>query len=127
MGCSPPDNRKETFKITGEVYVDGQPANFLAVRAVATAGIDKSAPTYSAAFTNAEGKFTLSTYEEGDGIPAGQYSLTFTWGEMNLLTMSYGGADKLKGKYEDAAKSEFKVEVGPDKPLDLGRIELKTK
>ena len=107
--------------------VDGQPANFLAVKANATAGVDQKAPTYSSAFTDAEGKFTLSTYETGDGIPAGQYTLTFNWGEMNMLTMAYGGVDKLKGKYSDPAKSEFKVDVGPDKPLDLGTFDLKTK
>lgn len=121
------EGRKTTYRISGTVQVDGKPANYLAVRAHPVAGVDKGDPTYSSAFTDEEGKFVLSTYESGDGIPEGQYTLTFNWGEMNLLSMSYGGPDKLKERYDDPAKSEFKITVGPDQPEDIGVIELTTK
>ncbi len=121
------EGRKTTHRISGTVHVDGQPANYLAVRAHPVAGVDKGDPTYSSAFTDEEGKFVLSTYESGDGIPEGQYTLTFNWGEMNLLSMSYGGPDKLKKRYDDPVKSEIKITVGPDQPEDIGVIELTTK
>ncbi|MFH1922367.1 MAG: hypothetical protein ABIP48_21095 [Planctomycetota bacterium] len=35
--------------------------------------------------------------------------------------------DKLKGKYSDPAKSEFKVTVTEGQPTDMGRFELTTK
>ncbi|XZE54533.1 hypothetical protein SH139x_000503 [Planctomycetaceae bacterium SH139] len=128
VGCGGgTEGRKTTYRISGTVHVDGQPANYLAVRAHPVAGVDKGDPTYSSAFTDEEGKFVLSTYESGDGIPEGQYTLTFNWGEMNLLSMSYGGPDKLKKRYDDPVKSEIKITVGPDQPEDIGVIELTTK
>ncbi len=119
-------NWKETFPATGEVYVDGQPAARLRVTCVDVNGMDKENPTTSSATTDEEGKFEISTYEKGDGLPEGEYALTFMWGELNSIS-GYGGPDKLKNKYSDPKKSEHKFTVEEGKPTDLGRIELKTK
>lgn len=125
-GCGGDSSRKGTFPVTGTVMVDGSPADNLAVTATPISGMDKEAPTVTSAFTDAQGKFTFSTYETGDGIPSGQYALTFRWGQLNMLTMNYDG-DKLNGRYNDPAKSEFKIEVGDGQPLDVGTFELKSK
>ena len=125
--CAKKDpNRKETYPVAGEVYVDGQPAANLAVYCTDVKGLDKERPTLSSAFTNDEGKFEISTYESADGIPEGEYILTFMWGQMNKIS-GYGGPDKLKSKYNDPKKSEHKFTVEKGKPTDLGRIELTTK
>ncbi len=117
--------RKETYPVTGEVRVDGQPAALLAVRCVDVKGLDKAAPP-SAAFTDESGKFQIATYQAAAGVPEGEYLLTFEWGKWNL-DGSYGGPDKLNGRYKDPKQSakQFKVEKG--KPTDLGKIELTTK
>jgi hypothetical protein len=126
--CSSRDpNWKETFPVTGEVYVDGQPAAMLQVALHDRVGIDKSQPTFSSTFTGNDGRFALSTYEDGDGVPAGEYAITFLWGELNMFSMQYGGPDKLRGQYSDPKKTTFEVKVEPGKPTDLGRIELSTK
>jgi hypothetical protein len=117
--------RKPTFPVTGEIFVDGQPAENVAVTLHNVNGYDKDLPTESATMTKEQGKFALSTYEEGDGAPAGEYTVTFSWGELNLMSMQYQG-DKLKGKYSDPQKAEHKVTVS-DQPVDMGRIELTTK
>lgn len=119
--------RKETFPVKGEVYVDGQPADGLAVTCHNVAGLDKEQPTSSSAFTDSQGKFEISTYESADGVPEGEYVLTFMWGKWNTISMTYGGPDKLNGRYDDPKTSEFKVSVQKGKPTDLGRIELTTK
>jgi hypothetical protein len=118
--------RKDTFPVTGEVRVDGQPAALLAVRCIDVKGLDKAAPSTSAAFTDESGKFKIATYQSADGVPEGEYVLTFEWGKWNL-DGSYGGADKLKNRYKDPKKAikQFKVEKG--KATDLGTIELTTK
>lgn len=124
--CSKAPERKATFPVTGIIKVDGQPVMDLAVRCHDTKGIDKTDPTESAARTDAEGKFQISTYKTGDGVPVGDYVLTFTWGEVNLISMQYSG-DKFNGKYADAATSPHKFSVKEGVPTDLGTIELTTK
>jgi len=90
-------------------------------------GIDTAAPTVSSAMTGPDGKFAISTYQSADGVPAGDYVLTFTWGTFNMISKSYGGPDKLKGRYADLQKSQHRFTVEPGKPTDLGRIELSAK
>lgn len=121
------ENRKETFPLTGEVYVDGSPAARLQVTCHDVNGLDKEQPTMSSAFTNEEGKFEISTYASADGVPEGEYVLTFVWGKMNMVSMSYGGPDQLDGRYDDPESSEHPATVEKGKPTDLGRIELTTK
>lgn len=126
-GCSSRDpNRKETFPVTGEVYADGVVAEGVTVELHPVGGIDKAQPTMTSTMTDAEGKFAASTYEQGDGAPEGEYIVTFKWGQLNRMSMSYDG-DKFKGKYSDPKKSEFRVSVVAGSPADMGRIELVTK
>lgn len=127
VGCDANPDRKRTYPVSGTVLVDGAPAANLAVRAHPTGGMDQNDPTVSSAFTDTAGKFTFSTFETGDGIPEGEYKLTFEWGEMNLMSMQYGGPDKLKNRYKDPGKSETVIKVGPQQPEDLGNINLTTK
>ncbi len=118
---------KPTQPVTGVVIVDGNPAEGIQITLNDLAGIDQKQPTFSQTFSGKDGKFSLSTYEQGDGVPAGEYALTFFWGEINPFSMQYGGPDKLKERYLDPAQSTVKVKVEKGKPVDLGRIELTTK
>lgn len=112
--------------MTGEVYVDGAPAAQVVIQCTNVLGLDKEQPTISKAVTDDAGKFEISTYESGDGMPEGDYVLTFTWGDYNAIARSYG-PDKLKNKYADPDKSEHKFTVVKGEPTDLGRIDLQTK
>jgi len=120
-------SRKPTYPVTGEVYVDGSPAANLAVRCISVSGLDKENPTFSSAFTDEQGRFSISTYEQADGVPEGEYVLTFEWGQWDLISGQYGGPDKLKGRYKDPATSKIRFKVEAGKPTNLGRIELTTK
>ncbi len=78
---------------------------------------------------NAEGLVELTTYEAGDGAPAGSYAVTITW------TQSLGGSDdpeaaesptdRLAGRFANPEKSGLEVEItseGPnEKTFKLGR------
>jgi hypothetical protein len=119
--------RVATYPVRGQVIVDGEPA---AQVQVTCHKFDGESPVLQtiAAMSDADGKFTIGTYEGNDGAPEGEYRLTFMWGEINLLSAQYGGPDKLNGRYADKEKSDVHFTVKPgDEPLDLGRIELTTK
>lgn len=130
LGCSDAAEepfRKEVSSVTGQVVVDGvpvPPTEPLMVKCHNLTGVDQEHPTFSSALTKEDGKFEISTYESGDGVPAGDYVLTFMWGKMNLMAASYGKPDQLKDKYADPEKSEVKFTVEADTPVDLGKIEL---
>ncbi len=120
-------NRKPTSPVTGQVTIDGkQPGSPVKVECHNLNGIDQSNPTVSGGLTKEDGTFSLSTYKTGDGVPAGKYVLTFTWGQWNYISNSYGGQDKLNGRYSDPETSEIRFEVDGEEPVDLGTIALTT-
>ena len=120
-------NEKQVFKIKGFVTVDGKPVPEIQVGLHDKAGPDNKQPTFPQGFTDANGNIRISTYEEGDGAPAGDYSVTFAWQELNLMSRSYGGPDKLNKKYSDPKNTPFSITLGEGQPNDLGNVELTTK
>lgn len=129
IGCSKPPGppRKETYKVKGMVTVDGKaPGSAIQIGCVNVAGMDSAMPTVSQTETKEDGSFEIATYSKGDGVPVGDYHLTFVWQEFSLMSRGYSGPDKLNKRYNDPAKSEIKFSV-VDKSVDLGKIELTTK
>ncbi len=125
-GCSKKKEEVVMTPVKGVVIIDGQPRDMVAVRCHPTAENAKTIASIGQAFTNKKGEFTISSISTGDGLPAGEYVLTFEWGQMNYLTNQYGGPDKLNGRYKDPKQSKVKFTVVENKPVDLGRIELTT-
>ena len=98
-GCSDsPSNEKQVYKIDGTVLVDGKTVGEIQVALHDTAGPDNKQPTYPQGFTNENGTIRISTYAEGDGAPEGEYKVTFSWQEYNVMSRSYSGPDKLNKK-----------------------------
>jgi len=126
-GCGQPSNEKAVFQIKGKVLVDGQPADQVQVVFHDVAGLDKASPTYPQGFTNPDGTLRISTYADGDGVPEGEYKVTFKQQEYNMLSRNFSGPDKLKEKYADPKTTPFALKVGPGQSNDLGNVELTTK
>lgn len=129
LGCGGDDEpyRKPTIPVTGVIQIDGQtPQSPVKVVAHPIDGMDQEHPSVSHCMTDDGGKFAFSTYVSGDGIPQGEYRLTFQAGQLNLVSRSYSG-DLLKGRYSDPEKSEFTVTVADTDSIELGTIELSTK
>jgi hypothetical protein len=120
--------RKPTTKVTGKITIDGSAPNPPAqVECVADSGMDANHPTLSRCDTKEDGSFEIATYQQGDGVPAGDYALIFTWKPFNVMSRDYG-PDKFKGKYakkEDPAH-KFTIKEG-DPPMDLGTFALSSK
>lgn len=117
--------RLKTSPVTGTVHVDGEPAMLLIVGFYPESGTSELNHPVMAT-TDKDGKFSVGTYQTGDGLPAGKYCLVFKW-----QTFGAKKQDKLKGAYknafDDPSKSTFKVTVEEGMPNDLGIIELTTK
>lgn len=128
-GCSEEQPfRKATSPAKGTVTVDGMPpGSGIQIQCHPAGAPDAEHPTVSSTETDAEGKFAISTYESGDGLPAGDYTLTFTWQEFNVISRDYSGEDKLNGRYSDPATSTIKLTVKEGEENDLGVVALTTK
>ena len=110
--------------ITGDVYVDGSPAESVSVNCLPK--LNEKGQRGESTLTAADGTFQFKSFENGDGLPEADYVLTFFWGTMNLSAMRYEGPDKLKGRYVDPKASQFQVTVKHGASNDLGRIDLTT-
>lgn len=129
LGCGGGEQpfRKATSPTKGTVMVDGiPPGSGVQIQCHPVGPPDPEHPSVSATETDPAGKFSISTYESGDGLPAGEYVLTFTWQEFNVMSRSYSGEDKLNGRYSDPATSQIKLTVKEGEENDLGTIELTT-
>lgn len=108
--------------------VDGkEPGSPIQIACHNTGEIDTAHPTISGSISKNDGTFEISTYTTGDGIPPGDYTLTFVWKKYNLMSRGYSGPDKLKKRYDKPEKSKTKFSVTEGEPTDLGAIELTTK
>jgi hypothetical protein len=120
--------RKTTYPVKGKVTVDGAaPGSEVQLECHSVLSMDQEHPTFSQGATDADGNFTIATYAAGDGVPAGEYVLVFTWQDFNVMSRSYVGPDKLNGRYSDPKTSTIKLAVLEGKPLDMGVIELTTR
>jgi hypothetical protein len=112
---------KETVPVSGIVSVDGQPAEGVNLFVYPAAGGRE--PT-ARVRTGADGKYCWTTYQPCDGLPPGEYKVAFT----QVLEEGKGkkeGADLLKGKYKDPAKSEFTLSVKSGAPQTDVKYDLK--
>ncbi|QDV50523.1 hypothetical protein [Gimesia fumaroli] len=130
FSCSSPEQpfTKQTYPVKGKISVDGkEPGSPIQIQCLSTGEIDTEHPTASGSISANDGTFELSTYTSGDGIPPGDYTLTFVWKKYDIMSRGYSGPDKLKKRYDKPEKSKIKFSVVEGKPTDLGTIELTTK
>lgn len=116
--------RSKVYPVTGELLINGAPPAGAFVHFHPTSGAD---PDVAAGIPKGQvqtnGKFAASTFANGDGLPAGEYALTFDWKSFQAMGNKYSGPDKLGDAFADPQKSTHKVTV-VDKPVELGKIEL---
>ena len=65
------------------------------------------------AYVDEQGNFELTTYDQGDGAPSGEYVITVEWRERPATPFSPDkeGKDRFRGKYADPKSSEFRFTV----------------
>jgi len=119
--CAKKDSRVPVYPVRGQVLVGDRPAAKAFVVLHPADGDDPQAlRPYGHAVE--DGSFKLTTYEPGDGAPAGEYRVTVVW-------LAPGGGedppDLLKGRYRDPAASPLRVTIPKDSteltPFKLNR------
>jgi hypothetical protein len=141
-GCGGPKPPEvpPTFPITGIVTIDGKPTPMVRIMLFPT---DKTPDFFDPntgaphwANTDPEGKFSITTYNSGDGAPPGEYNVLFFW-EGNPKVVPLADPDqpqvdpaaaKFNAKYSNPRKPQLPaVKVEDGKPTDVGTWELTAK
>jgi len=104
---------EQAHQAFGEVRYKGEPVFGAQVILFPT---DKAAPTNirPIAKSEADGRFTLSTYGQNDGAPAGDYQVAVVWHPLvNTGSGQVAGENKLPAKYAKPETSELKIHIDP--------------
>jgi hypothetical protein len=121
LSCSSKD-RYGRQKVHGQIWYNEQPLKgaMVVFHPVGQYPSDLPKPL---AWTDAEGRFNLTTERPGDGVPLGQYTVT-----VECRERTYSGAEKVKGRnllptrYSKAQTSGLTIDVHEgdnDLPLHL--------
>jgi hypothetical protein len=109
-GCGKKNGWLDTYQVKGVVQVDGKPAAQVHI-SMHPKKVSDERPFVCSAQSDEKGEFVMSTFVTGDGVPAGEYDVTFTWPlRKNPISTLWEG-DKLKGRYADKAKAVHQVTI----------------
>lgn len=125
-GCGKDDGKRPVFPVNGKVLIDGKPGTDARLLFVPTNASDSAALRVTAV-ADQEGNLIVTTYATGDGAPAGEYKVAIEWPkQVNGVGRVLQGADRLNGKYKDAATSKWTVRI-TEGPNTLPDFEINTK
>jgi hypothetical protein len=118
--CGQGGGRKPVYPVRGRVVAGDKPA-VGALVIFHPVGAGDAELVKPVGYVGEDGWFSLTTYEEGDGAPEGEYVATVEWRprSANPFDANKQGADRLKGRYNDprTSKLRFKVEKGAENTL----------
>ncbi len=128
IGCG--DGRIRTYPTTGAVLVDGRPADGATVIFCPASGAEKFMRERPWGETDDNGQFIVTTFDRGDGAPAGDYTVMIRWPGKQAIARPgedservERAADRLKGRYFHPQKSGITATVESGKN-DLAPFEL---
>jgi hypothetical protein len=113
-GCARSD-RKPVYPVHGQVLFDGQPIPHALVTLHSLDASAKDAPKPHGS-VDKEGRFILTTYDSGDGAPAGDYAVTVEWWLTNATARTGEGnslppTNRLPARYSRAETSKLQVKI----------------
>jgi hypothetical protein len=105
------NNRKAVHPATGQVFFDGAAVHgaYIALHQV-DPKTEKSS-LIADAISEADGRFTLSTYKAWDGAPAGEFTVTVTQREAPSVDRGRPGINRLPERYGSVKTSPLKTAV----------------
>jgi hypothetical protein len=120
------ESQKPVYPVRGQVLLTGKPiANaFVALHPLAESGPEVPRPTGR---TDTDGRFLLTTYQRGDGAPAGEYAVTVEWRPLPRHLPEGGHGEipnQLPSQYSRPETSGLRVRIG-EGPTDLEPLRLR--
>ncbi len=110
LGCgSRHPERAKVYPARGEVLFNGKPATGAVVRLHAPEG----ASILALGTVLTDGSFALTTYESGDGAPAGRYRVSVSW-RRQALEEGQEGPPLIPPRYFSPESSGLEVEIKAD-------------
>jgi hypothetical protein len=110
LGCSKADNHVPVYPVTGKIQYQGKPINGAFVTLEPKTHVE-GVPG-SRATVQADGTFAVTTFNGGDGAPAGEYTLAVQWSKPILRNNEYvGSPNLLPAKYASPKTSGLIVSV----------------
>jgi hypothetical protein len=122
--CGPA--RKSVFPVKGRVVDSAGKPLVGATVLFHPIAPDAEDPTIPAAHVDESGSFVLTTYVQGDGAPAGEYSVTILLVPPRKNPLDTQAPDQLKGRYANptTSKIRFTVEKRESNEVPDIRVEL---
>lgn len=112
-GCDSRPRGVTTHRVSGQVLYGGAPAAGVHVFLLPTsAPTVPEVPNHPYGVTGTDGRFTLTTYKDGDGAPEGGYQVLLRWPPEVPEEEEKSKDDRLHGWYS-ATTSKLTVEVKP--------------
>ena len=108
LGCGDDQWQAATHQAHGRVTVNGEPAAGAVVELHCVGQKPDARNSRPWAIVKHDGSFTLSTYEQGDGAPAGEYALVVRW-PPDVSQPSL--ADRLGGSFARPEQSRWRVTI----------------
>jgi len=109
-GCGPPaEVRPVLIPVQGSLLVNGKPAAgaMVVFHPAGGTSIDERGSRPKATVLP-DGSFEVTTYQAGDGAPAGDYDVAVLWLVNNGGDSSW---DKLRGAYADPERTNLRVSI----------------
>jgi hypothetical protein len=114
-GCG--DGRVPVHPVTGQLFAGGQPAHGAKVFFFPAAEPADPRARCPVGEVDEQGEFAMTTYDAGDGAPAGEYVVCFMWPTRHPIKGTFDGGDRYGSKHFDPATSPHRVTVvaGPNR------------
>lgn len=130
-GCG--DGRIDTYPVIGTVKVDGKPAEGAMVIFVPNSTAPEAERKRPFGIADGQGQFNLTTFEQSDGAPAGQYKILVQWptprdesNDPRGRRRGTLGPDRLRGKYFNLDNATLSATV-KEESNELPPLELQSR
>ena len=114
-GCGDGKDRAKTYPVQGTATFQGEPMPGARINFSPIEGEAKERGLVPVGVVGEDGTFSVSTYETGDGAPAGRYKVTLVWDDESKMAAGGpgggGSLDRFKGRYKKPDKSRIEVTI----------------
>jgi hypothetical protein len=104
------NGRKPVYPVTGQVFCDKKPAAGATV-VFHPVGAKAEEALRPAGQVDADGVFRLTTYNQNDGAPDGEYLITVEWRPKKKTPFEADPPDRLQGRYSNPQTSGLRARV----------------